>query len=148
MPERAPELTINPFKVLPEVGPAKAAAEVTAPVPVVVRLPVVEILILAAKSLPVILLKDGVPEALPCKTVVVVPGRVDKAPPAALVTTPALVRPVAVKEVKVPVPAVPVPILPGLAKVAPFKEEAFKLATLVVEATTRGAVPVVTVEVN
>jgi hypothetical protein len=80
--------------------------------------------------------------------VVVVPGRVERAPPAALVTTPALVSPESVKEVKVPVPAVPVPIFPGEAKVAPFKEEAFKLATLVVEATTKGAVPVVAVEVN
>lgn len=42
----------------------------------------------------------------------------------------------------------PPPIVPGLAKVAPFREEAFKLATLVVEETTNGAVPVEIVEVN
>ena len=55
--------------------------------------------------------------------------------------------PVAVKLVNPPVLGV-VPIAPGLAKVAPFKELAFKFATLVVEATTRGAVPVAKVEVN
>ena len=77
-----------------------------------------------------------------------VPGKVDKAPPAALVTTPALVSPESVTEVKVPEPAVPDPMFPGEAKVAPFREEALRLATLVVEATTKGAVPVVAVEVN
>jgi hypothetical protein len=44
--------------------------------------------------------------------------------------------------VKAPLPAVPDPIAPGAAKVAPFKELAFKLATLVVEVTMSGAVPV------
>ena len=34
------------------------------------------------------------------------------------------------------------------AKVAPFKDEAFKFRTLVVEATTNGAVPVTNVEVS
>jgi len=37
---------------------------------------------------------------------------------------------------------------PGAAKVAPFKLLAFKLATLVVDATVNGAVPVATVEVT
>jgi succinate-acetate transporter protein len=37
------------------------------------------------------------------------------------------------------------PIAPGLANVAPFKLLAFKLATLVVDATVNGAVPVVAV---
>jgi hypothetical protein len=139
---------IKPLMVLVTVGPTKAPAEVTTPEPVVVRFPVVEIAILAARSEPEILLKEGAPPALPCKTVVVVPGRVDRAPPAALVTTPAAARAVSVKEEKVPEPAEVPPILPGEAKVAPPKEEAFKLATLVVEATTKGAVPVVAVEVN
>ena len=39
------------------------------------------------------------------------------------------------------------PIGPGTANVAPLNEEAFKLATLVVEVTVNGAVPVATVEV-
>jgi len=83
-----------------------------------------------------------------------VPARVPRSPPAVLVTTPAVVRPESVTEVlpvkvvKVPAAAVPPPIAPGLEKVAPFKEEAFRLATLVVEATTNGAVPVARVEVN
>ncbi len=50
--------------------------------------------------------------------------------------------------VKAPVDAVPLPMAPGAAKVAPFKELAFKFATLVVEATTKGAVPVARVEVS
>ena len=37
---------------------------------------------------------------------------------------------------------------PGAANVAPFKLLAFKLATLVVDATVKGAVPVATVEVT
>jgi hypothetical protein len=49
--------------------------------------------------------------------------------------------------VNAPVPAVVEPIAPGEAKVAPFKLEAFRLATFVVEATVKGAVPVVSVEV-
>ena len=40
------------------------------------------------------------------------------------------------------------PIAPGAAKVAPLRLLAFKLATLVVEVTTRGAVPTATVEVS
>ena len=84
--------------VLVAVGPTKAPAEVTTPEPVVVKLPEVEMLILPERSEPEILLKEGAPEALPCRTVVVVPGRVDRAPPAALVTTPALVRAVSVTE--------------------------------------------------
>lgn len=49
---------------------------------------------------------------------------------------------VALRAVKAPEPGVPPPIAPGAAKVAPPKEEAFKFATLVVEATVNGAVPV------
>jgi hypothetical protein len=60
---------------------------------------------------------------------------------------PMVLLPLLVKVVKAPVEGV-VPIAPGLAKVAPFKDEAFKFATLVVEATTKGAVLVATVEVN
>lgn len=55
---------------------------------------------------------------------------------------------VVVKVVKAPVEAVVEPIAPGAAKVAPFKELAFKFATLVVEATENGAVPVARVEVS
>lgn len=55
---------------------------------------------------------------------------------------------VALKFVKTPVDAVLFPIAPGEEKVAPLKEEALRLATLVVLLTTKGAVPVVTVEVN
>jgi hypothetical protein len=51
-----------------------------------------------------------------------------------------------VPKVKTPVLGVAEPIAPGAAKVAPFKLLAFKLATLVVEATVSGAVPVVTVD--
>ena len=43
--------------------------------------------------------------------------------------------------------AVP-PIAPGDAKVAPFKDEAFKFVTLVEDATVNGAVPVATVLVT
>ena len=75
-------------------------------------------------------------------------------PAAELVTMPAVVRPESVMEVlpvkvvNVPAAAVPPPMAPGFEKVAPFKEEAFKLGTLVVEATTNGAVPVASVEVS
>ena len=43
-------------------------------------------------------------------------------------------------------PAVVVPMAPGAAKVAPPRDEAFRLATLVVDATINGAVPVATVD--
>ena len=42
---------------------------------------------------------------------------------------------------------VPPPIGPGAAKVAPPNDDAFRLATFVVLATTSGAVPVASVEV-
>jgi hypothetical protein len=64
-----------------------------------------------------------------------------------LVTTPFAASPVSVRDVNVPAAAVPPPIAPGAAKVAPFREDAFRFATLVVEAITRGAVPVGTVDV-
>ena len=59
--------------VLVAVGPEKAPAEVMVPEPVVEILPVVEMVMLAAKSLPETEEKDGVPAVLPCKTVLSVP---------------------------------------------------------------------------
>jgi hypothetical protein len=53
----------------------------------------------------------------------------------------------AARVVNAPEPAVPLPIEPGAAKVAPFKLEALRLATFVVDATTKGAVPVARVDV-
>lgn len=47
------------------------------------------------------------------------------------------------KVVNAPVLALVPPIAPGEAKVAPFKLDAFRLGTFVVEATVNGAVPVV-----
>ncbi len=143
-----PPVTVKPAE------PVNSPAEVMVPEPVVEILPVVEIEILEAKSPPTTELNVGSPEALPCKTVVVVPAKVPSTPAAVLVTTPAVVRPESVIEVlaervvKAPVEAVPDPIGPGAAKVAPFKELAFRLATLVVEATTNGAVPVDKVDVS
>jgi hypothetical protein len=57
-----------------------------------------------------------------------------------------VICPVAEMVVKAPDEAVPDPIGPGAAKVAPLRLEAFKLATLVVEETVNGAVPVETVD--
>ena len=56
--------------------------------------------------------------------------------------------PLEVRVVKAPVEAVPEPIGPGAANVAPERDEAFKLATLVVEVMMSGAVPVAIVEVS
>lgn len=50
--------------------------------------------------------------------------------------------------VKDPDPGVVFPMDPGDAKVAPPRKLAFKLPTIVVEATESGAVPVETVETN
>lgn len=50
--------------------------------------------------------------------------------------------------VKAPVDAMPLPIAPGAANVAPPRLLAFKLATLVVDVTVRGAVPVAIVDVS
>jgi hypothetical protein len=61
---------------------------------------------------------------------------------------PSVVAPDDVNVVKAPVLAVPDPMAPGTAKVAPLRELAFKLGTLVVEVTTSGAVPIATVEVS
>lgn len=52
---------------------------------------------------------------------------------------------VLLRVVNAPVDAVPDPMAPGAANVAPLSELALRLATLVVEATTNGAVPVETV---
>jgi hypothetical protein len=54
-------------------------------------------------------------------------------------------EPLTVNCVNVADDAVVPPIAPGDPKVAPFKDEAFKFVTLVVDATTKGAVPVVAV---
>lgn len=116
------------------------------------RDPVVEITILLARSPPTTELKVGVPEVLPCKSVVVVPARVPKSPAAELVTTPAVLKPESVTEVlavtvvKVAAPGVVPPIVPGSANVFPLSWAAFKLLTTVVELTVNGAVPVVTVD--
>ena len=50
--------------------------------------------------------------------------------------------------VNAPVLGVPDPIGPGALKVAPFNDEAFRLGTLVADATTNGGFPVGSVEVN
>ena len=50
--------------------------------------------------------------------------------------------------VKLPDPGVVLPIAPGAANVAPFRLDAFRFATFVVDAITKGAVPVVNVEVS
>lgn len=49
---------------------------------------------------------------------------------------------------KLPVEAVVLPMAPGAAKVAPLRLLALRLATLVVEVTTKGAVPIAIVDVN
>ena len=56
-----------------------------------------------------------------------------------------VITPLAETVVNAPVLGVPLPMAPGAAKVAPLKEEAFKLATLVVLAMEKGAVPVASV---
>jgi hypothetical protein len=55
---------------------------------------------------------------------------------------------VAESVVKAPVDAVPLPIGPGAANVAPLRDDAFRFGTLVVLVTTRGGVPIATVDVN
>jgi hypothetical protein len=59
-----------------------------------------------------------------------------------------VVVPVAVNAANVPAEAAVPPIAPGLANVAPLRLDAFKFATLVVDATVNGAVPVVAVDVT
>ncbi len=59
-----------------------------------------------------------------------------------------VIAPVAEMVVKAPVLGVPPPMAPGAANVAPLSEEALRLATLVVDATTKGAVPVANVDVS
>jgi hypothetical protein len=60
----------------------------------------------------------------------------------------ALINPEADIVVNTPVDGVEDPIGPGLANVAPLKVDALKLATVVVDETTNGAVPVDTVDVS
>jgi len=79
-------------------------------------------------------------------TVIVPPAKV--AVPILALAPVAIFILVALKFVKTPVDAVLFPMAPGAAKVAPLKEEALRLATLVVLLTTSGAVPVATVEIN
>jgi hypothetical protein len=68
MPDRAPELMIKPFKVLVEVGPVNAPAEVMVAVPVVLILPAVDrvpvliltpfkVLVVAAVKTPALMIK-------------------------------------------------------------------------------------------
>jgi len=59
-----------------------------------------------------------------------------------------VVNPLELNVVNAPVDAAVEPIAPGEANVAPLNEDAFKLATLVVDATVNGAVPVAMVEVT
>jgi hypothetical protein len=99
----APAATVSPLLAV------NSPAEVMVPVLVVEILPVVEIIIPAARSAPEMELKVGSPAALPCRTVVVVPGKVPSNPAAELVTTPAVVRPESVREV-VPVTVVNLPV--------------------------------------
>jgi hypothetical protein len=150
-PEVPVKLIAPPERVSPLLA-VKRPADVIVPVLVVEILPVVEIVMFAARSLPVTEANVGRPEAFPCSTVVVVPASVPKRPADVLVTTPFVVNPPSVIEVfpvravKVPAAGVPPPIVPGAAKVAPLSDDAFKFATFVVEETTKGAVPVEIVE--
>ncbi len=115
---RAPVVKVRPLEAV------SSPAEVMVPVPVVAILPVVDMVILAAKSPPTTELNVGAPAALPCKSVVVVPARVPSSPAAVLVTTPAVVRPESVTDVvaesvlKAPVEAVVAPIAVELMPVA------------------------------
>lgn len=60
----------------------------------------------------------------------------------------ALINPEADIVVNAPVDATVDPMGPGLANVAPLKEDAFKFGIFVVDDTTKGGVPVVTVDVS
>jgi len=75
---------------------------------------------------------------------VAIPPDNNKAPVVLLVDTVVVVPLITVKEA---VDGVVPPMAPGAANVAPDKEDAFKLATLVVDATVKGEVPVDNVEV-
>ena len=68
--------------------------------------------------------------------------------PALAFATVVIFNLLALRFVKAPVDGVVLPIAPGALKVAPFNDEALRLATLVVLLITNGAVPVATVEVN
>jgi hypothetical protein len=130
----APEETVSPLLAV------NSPAEVMVPVLVVEMLPVVEIIIPAARSDPEIALKVGSPAALPCRTVVVVPGKVPSSPAAELVTTPAVVRPESVIEV-VPVTVVNLPVD---AVVAPMAVELIPVAVVLKldDVTVRALAPV------
>jgi hypothetical protein len=152
VPEVAVKLSAPVVIVKPLLAVSKPA-EVIVPVLVVPISPVVEMVILVARSLPLTAAKTGKPDAFPCSTVVPVPANVPNNPLLVFVTTPAVLRPlsviddVPVKAVNVPAAAVPPPIAPGAEKVNPLSDEAFRFATFVVDDTTNGAVPVLIVEV-
>jgi hypothetical protein len=141
-PETSVKANVRPFK-------AKAAPEfpmVVAAVPVVLikvvpKTVVAPLMALLPVEFPMVLIEEEPPPMVLLS---------EEPDPKVLVKdapVPRVLFPLLVKVVKAPVEGV-VPIAPGLAKVAPFKDEAFKFATLVVEATTRGAVPVAKVEVS
>ena len=153
------ELAALPTRLRAPVAPplkAKVLAPVEAMVPAPAKVRAVALVAIVSSEAtplkappvetlsPPALVRAKLPVALPIATVPV--------PVVAMVTLEApavakFVTPLELRVVKAPVPGVPEPIGPGAAKVAPFSEEAFRLATLVVEAITSGAVPVVTVEV-
>ena len=131
-PEPALKAKVRPFKArAPEEFPIVVAAVPVEFIKVVPKTVVAPLMALLPVEFPKVLVAE-----------VPVPNEFVKLAPVPIVLLPLLV-----KVVKAPVLGV-VPMAPGLAKVAPFKDEAFKFATLVVEATTRGAVPVAKVEVN
>ena len=142
-PETAPRVVT--FKPLPavkaNVRPFKARAPEEFPI-VVAEVPV-ELIKVVPKTVVAPLMALVPPEA-PMVLMAEAPAPKELVK---LAPVPMVLLPLLVKVVKAPVLGV-VPMAPGLAKVAPFKDEAFKFATLVVEATTRGAVPVAKVEVS
>lgn len=143
IPLKAPAVvTFKPEPaVRAKVVPVKAKAPVEFPI-VVAEVPV-ELIKVVPKMVVAPLMAFVPPEApIVLAADVPVPNVLVRDAPVPIVELPEEVR-----VVKEPVEGVPEPIAPGLAKVAPFKEEAFKLATLVVEATTNGAVPEARVEV-
>jgi hypothetical protein len=123
---------VVPVPAPPKAERTKVLSSVVAPCKVKAPGVVVEPMVLILEAPPPIVLVLEAPEP---KVLV------SEAP------VPIVELPDEVNVVKAPVLGVPEPIGPGAAKVAPFRELAFKLATLVVEATTKGAVPVARVEV-
>ena len=135
-PEPALKAKVRPFKAKAPLKFPIVVAEVPVElIKVVPKTVVAPLMALLPPAFPMVLLAVApVPKVL--VAVAPAPKELVKLAPVPMVLLPLLV-----KVVKAPVLGV-VPMAPGLAKVAPFKDEAFKFATLVVEATTRGAVPV------